>query len=60
LDVQLEQVPEDGAICQGCGSQVQAFQKDGDSVSLPLSKAEKRGLSLKSAYVEKHNAGWVG
>jgi hypothetical protein len=56
LDVQLEQVPEDGATCRGCGAQVQTFQKDGDDESMPLRRAKKRGLSLKSAYVKQRNA----
>ncbi|HEX8235030.1 MAG TPA: hypothetical protein VF600_03660 [Abditibacteriaceae bacterium] len=58
LDMQFEQVPEDGAICRGCGSQVQAFQKDDTGVSTPSSK--RRVVSpLESASVGNGKATWV-
>jgi hypothetical protein len=59
LDMQLEQVPEDGATCQSCGAQVQAFQRDDESVSMPSSKMRRRVLPPGPAYAEQPKARWV-
>jgi hypothetical protein len=57
LDVQFEQVTESGATCHGCGSQVQAFERDSASVSMPSSK-QRHVSPTKPAYAENRRAGW--
>ncbi len=58
LDVQFEQVTENGATCHGCGSQVQAFQKDDADVSTPSSNTRRQVLPARSAVVGNHKSGW--